>query len=56
MEPQSRSNDDQTRSQAQYWNGPEAGHCLVHEHRDERMLAPFTGLVLGAAAVAGTDR
>ncbi len=56
MEPQSRSNDDQTRYQAQYWNGPEAGHWLVHEHRYERMLAPFTRLVLGAAAVARTDR
>jgi Methyltransferase domain len=56
MEPRSRSNDDQTQYQAQYRNGPEAGHWLVHEHRYERMLAPFTRLVLGAAAVARTDR
>jgi len=35
---------------------PEAGHWLVHEHRYEGMLAPFTRLVLGAAAVARTDR
>jgi Methyltransferase domain len=56
MDPPSRSNDDQTRYQAQYWNVPEAGHWLVHEHRDERMHAPFTRLVLGAAAVARTDR
>jgi SAM-dependent methyltransferase len=56
MEPPSRSNDDQTRYQAQYRNGPEAGHWLVQAHRYEPMLAPFTGLVLGAAAVARTDR
>jgi ABC-2 type transport system ATP-binding protein len=56
MEPPSSSNDDQTRYQAQYWNGPEASHWLVHEHRDERMLAAFTHLVLGAAATARTDR
>ena len=49
MEPPSRPNDDQTRYQAQYWNGPEASHWLVHEHRYEPMLAPFTRLVLGAA-------
>ena len=54
MEPQSRPNDDQT--QYQYWNGPEASHWLVHEHRYERMGAPFTRLVLDAAAVARTDR
>ena len=56
MEPPSSSNDDQARYQAQYWNGPEAGHRLVHEHRYERMLAPFTRLVLGAAVAARTDR
>jgi hypothetical protein len=37
MEPQRSSNDDQTRYQAQYWNGPESSHWLVHEHRYERM-------------------
>ncbi|MCI0690179.1 MAG: class I SAM-dependent methyltransferase [Sporichthyaceae bacterium] len=58
MEPQSRPNDDQTQyqDQDQYWNGPEASHWLVHEHRYERMGAPFTRLVLDAAAVARTDR
>src|SRR6266511_1398363 len=56
MEPQSRPNDDQTQYQAQYWNGPEANHWLVHEHRYERMGASFTRLVLDAAAVARTDR
>src|SRR5215216_2811913 len=56
MEPPSRPNDDQTQYQAQYWNGPEASHWLVHEHRYERMGAPFTRLVLDAAALARTDR
>lgn len=56
MEPQSRPNDDQTQYQDQYWNGPEANHWLVHEHRYERMGASFTRLVLDAAAVARTDR
>jgi SAM-dependent methyltransferase len=60
MEPPSRSNhdqtQDQTQDQAQYGNGPGAGHWLVHEHRYEPMLAPCTRLVLGAAAVARTDR
>jgi hypothetical protein len=37
MEPRSSSNDDQARYQAQYWNGPEAGHWLVHEHRYQRV-------------------
>ena len=40
----------------QYWNGPEANHWLVHEHRYERMGAPFTRLVLDAASVARADR
>jgi SAM-dependent methyltransferase len=56
MEPPRSSNDDQSRDQAQYWNGPEASHWLVHAPRYESMLAPFTRLVLGAAAVARTDR
>src|SRR6266496_3788346 len=42
MEPQSRPNDDQTQYLAQYWNGPEANHWLVHENRYERMGASFT--------------
>ncbi len=52
VEPRSGLDDDQ----AQYWNGPEAEHWLVHEHRYERMPVPFTRLVLSAAAVASTDR
>jgi SAM-dependent methyltransferase len=42
--------------QARYWNGDEAAHWLVHEQRYERMLAPFTGHLLAAAAIGGADR
>lgn len=42
--------------QARYWNGGEAAHWLVHEARYERMLAPFTGHLLAAAAIGGADR
>jgi hypothetical protein len=53
MEPQSRSNDDQTRYQAQYWNGPESSHWLVQEHRDEPMAvaALLAGWTLGYAGL-----
>jgi SAM-dependent methyltransferase len=43
-------------AQAQYWNGVEAAHWLGHEDRYERMLAPFTGQVLGAAELGRADR
>jgi SAM-dependent methyltransferase len=56
MEPRSRPNDNQAQNQSEYWNGPEADHWLIHEHRFERMGAPFTRLVLGEAAVASTHR
>jgi hypothetical protein len=52
METRGAPNDDRAR----YWNGEEAGHWLVHEHRYERMLAPFTDRLLGAAALARADR
>jgi len=42
--------------QARYWNGDEAAHWLTHEDRYEAMLAPFTGHLLTAAGVCGTDR
>jgi hypothetical protein len=29
MELQSSPNEDQTQDQAQYWNGPEAGHASL---------------------------
>jgi ABC-2 type transport system permease protein len=53
MEPQSRPNDDQTQYQDQYWNGPAAGHWLVHEHRDEAMAvaALLAGWTLGYAGL-----
>jgi SAM-dependent methyltransferase len=52
MKLQSGPNEDQAR----YWNGPDASKWLVDEDRHERMLAPFTGRVLDAAAVAPGDR
>jgi hypothetical protein len=52
VDPRSGTNEDQAR----YWNGPEIDHWLVHEHRYERMLAPFTRMVLDTAAVAQADR
>jgi SAM-dependent methyltransferase len=48
----SAANDEQAR----YWNGDEAAHWLTHEDRYEAMLAPFTGHLLKAAGVSGTDR
>lgn len=42
--------------QARYWNAEEAGHWLAHEQRYERMLAPFTGHLLAAAAVGSSER
>jgi hypothetical protein len=44
------------RDQARYRNGDEAAHWQVREHPDERMLAPFTGHLLRAAALARADR
>jgi len=52
VDPRSGPSEDR----AQCWNGPEADHWLVHEHRYERMLAPFTRVVLDTAAVARADR
>jgi hypothetical protein len=46
MEPPSNANGDQTRDQAQSWNGPEAGHWLVQEHRYQRMAVnPYRHMV-----------
>ena len=41
---------------ARDWNGDEAAPWPVHEERYERMLAPFTGHLLTAAAVGRADR
>jgi ABC-type uncharacterized transport system permease subunit len=53
MEPPSSSNDDQTRSRAQYWNGPESSHWQVQEPRDEPMVvaALLAGWTLGYAGL-----
>jgi SAM-dependent methyltransferase len=42
--------------QSDYWNGDEAAHWLIEEHRYDRMLAPFNGHLLEAARVTGADR
>src|SRR5262245_5075482 len=52
METWAQTNEEQAR----YWNGDEAAHWLVHEKRYERMLAPFTGHLLAAAAIGHADR
>lgn len=52
METLHAANDEQAR----YWNADGAAHWLVHEERYERMLAPFTGHLLAAAALGGADR
>jgi hypothetical protein len=41
---------------ARYWNGDESAHWLVHEERDEHVLAPFTGRLLTVAAIGRADR
>jgi SAM-dependent methyltransferase len=44
------------RGQADYWNGDEAAHWLVHEDRYERMLQPFIAHLLGSAGISSSDR
>jgi hypothetical protein len=53
MEPPSSANGDQARDQDQSWNGPEAGHWLVQEHRYQRMAiaALLAGWALGYAGL-----
>lgn len=42
--------------QAEHWNNSEdVGHWLTHQARYERMLAPFTGVILDAAALSAGD-
>jgi SAM-dependent methyltransferase len=38
-------------AQAENWNGPEAGHWIVHRDRHDRMLAPYADLLMTAAAI-----
>lgn len=52
METWAATNEEQAR----YWNGDEAAHWLAHEERYARMLAPFTGHLLAAAAIGRADR
>ncbi|MGE5293096.1 MAG: hypothetical protein ACM3ML_39115 [Micromonosporaceae bacterium] len=42
--------------QAEHWNNSEdVGHWLTHQARYDRMLAPFTGIILDAAALSAGD-
>jgi hypothetical protein len=56
MEPRSRSNDDQTQYQAQYWNGPEAGPWLVQEQRARLDGLTEVGFKHGDAQRIGSHR
>jgi SAM-dependent methyltransferase len=41
------------RDQAEHWNSSEqADRWITHQDRFDRMLAPFTGMILGAAALS----
>ena len=43
--------------QAQHWNSSEeTGHWVTHQDRYDRMLGPFTAMILGAAALSPGDR
>jgi SAM-dependent methyltransferase len=42
--------------QADHWNGEEASHWVTHQAAYDRMLAPFTGMLLDAAALRPGDR
>jgi len=44
------------RDQAEHWNSAEqADRWVTHQERFDRMLAPFTGMILGAAALSAGD-
>jgi SAM-dependent methyltransferase len=42
--------------QADHWNGEEASHWVTHQAAYDRMLAPFTAMLLDAAALRPGDR
>jgi SAM-dependent methyltransferase len=44
------------RDQAEHWNSSEqAAHWVSHQEQYDRMLAPFTDMILGAAALSAGD-
>jgi cyclopropane fatty-acyl-phospholipid synthase-like methyltransferase len=44
------------KDQAEHWNsGDEAGHWVTHQARYDTMLAPFTDIILDAAALTARD-
>ncbi len=42
--------------QADHWNGEEASHWVTHQAAYDRMLAPFTAMLLAAAALQPGDQ
>ena len=42
--------------QADHWNSEEASHWVTHQVAYDRMLAPFSDMVLAAAALRPGDR
>jgi SAM-dependent methyltransferase len=42
--------------QARHWNSDEASHWVTHQADHDRMLAPFTDMLLGAAVLSPGDR
>jgi protein-L-isoaspartate O-methyltransferase len=42
--------------QADHWNGEEASHWVTHQAAYDRMLAPFTAMLLDAAALRPGDQ
>ena len=42
--------------QARHWNSDEASHWVTHQADHDRMLAPFTGMLLDAAMLSPGDR
>jgi len=44
------------KDQAEHWNNSEqAGHWITHQEQYDRMLGPFTDIMLGAAALSPGD-
>ncbi len=48
--------DVANQEQAEFWNGKEGAHWVLHEDRYEAMLAPFTHRLVDAAGISPTDR
>jgi len=42
--------------QADHWNGEETSHWVTHQAAHDRMLAPFTDMLLAAAVLRPGDQ